>query len=57
MGDHCLGRVLQMELKDNKIFNRAIIVLAEAMRDLMITSTPVNKEGVWTHTLEVFGLM
>jgi hypothetical protein len=47
-----------MELKDNKIFNCSIIrVLAKAMRDLVIAWTPVNKEGVWTHTLEVFHLM
>ena len=47
-----------MELKNNEIFNCAIIiVLAAAMRDLVIASMPMNKEGVWTHTLEIFRLM
>lgn len=39
-----------MELKDNKIFNCAITIV-------VITSTSMNKERVWTHTLEVFRLM
>ena len=47
-----------MELKDNKIFNRAItIALAKAMEDLVIANTPMSTKRVWIHTLEVFRLM